>query len=128
MWCGYNEVFGKDQVAMRIPQVMLVCPFPLVSLITHMTLTRNTQGPLKQAVSNGCVPLVNIAYFTFAVKLKFRVIQGKGIIHAEMPVHGKGVPEPRGLQLWVDLPKEVRPLILLCARINPRTCFSLRWW
>ncbi|KAJ8594308.1 hypothetical protein M405DRAFT_784754 [Rhizopogon salebrosus TDB-379] len=33
---------------------------------------------------------------------------GKGIIHAEMPVHGKGVPEPRGLQLWVDLPKEFK--------------------
>ncbi|CAL1704871.1 unnamed protein product [Somion occarium] len=31
---------------------------------------------------------------------------GKGIIHAEMPVHAPGVPEPRGLQLWVDLPKE----------------------
>lgn len=33
---------------------------------------------------------------------------GKGIIHAEMPVHGKNVPEPRGLQLWVDLPKDVK--------------------
>ncbi|KAG1756835.1 RmlC-like cupin domain-containing protein [Suillus paluster] len=33
---------------------------------------------------------------------------GKGIIHAEMPVQGKGVPEPRGLQLWVDLPKEFK--------------------
>ncbi|OAX44600.1 hypothetical protein K503DRAFT_678410 [Rhizopogon vinicolor AM-OR11-026] len=33
---------------------------------------------------------------------------GKGIIHAEMPVHGQGVPEPRGLQLWVDLPKEFK--------------------
>lgn len=33
---------------------------------------------------------------------------GKGIIHAEMPVHGKNVPEPRGLQLWVDLPKNVK--------------------
>lgn len=32
---------------------------------------------------------------------------GKGIIHAEMPVHGPGQPEPRGLQLWVDLPKQV---------------------
>ncbi|KAF8959040.1 RmlC-like cupin domain-containing protein [Flammula alnicola] len=30
---------------------------------------------------------------------------GKGIIHAEMPVHAKGQPDPRGLQLWVDLPK-----------------------
>lgn len=32
---------------------------------------------------------------------------GKGIIHAEMPVHAKGQPDPRGLQLWVDLPKKV---------------------
>jgi len=31
---------------------------------------------------------------------------GKGIIHAEMPVHGPGLPIPKGLQLWVDLPKE----------------------
>jgi len=31
---------------------------------------------------------------------------GRGIIHAEMPVHEEGAPEPRGLQLWVDLPKE----------------------
>jgi hypothetical protein len=30
---------------------------------------------------------------------------GKGIIHAEMPVHEKGFPDPRGLQLWIDLPK-----------------------
>ncbi|KAI0807127.1 RmlC-like cupin domain-containing protein [Fomes fomentarius] len=30
---------------------------------------------------------------------------GKGIIHAEMPATGKGLPPPRGLQLWVDLPK-----------------------
>ncbi len=29
------------------------------------------------------------------------------VIHAEMPVHDPGKPEPRGLQLWVDLPKEV---------------------
>ena len=32
---------------------------------------------------------------------------GKGIIHAEMPVHEPGSPDPRGLQLWVDLPKQV---------------------
>jgi hypothetical protein len=24
-----------------------------------------------------------------------------------MPVHAEGAPDPRGLQLWVDLPKEV---------------------
>ncbi|KAI0721664.1 RmlC-like cupin domain-containing protein [Cerioporus squamosus] len=33
---------------------------------------------------------------------------GKGIIHAEMPVSGEGVPEPRGLQLWIDLPKQYK--------------------
>jgi len=33
---------------------------------------------------------------------------GKGIIHAEMPVHANGAPEPRGLQLWVDLPKKFK--------------------
>ena len=32
---------------------------------------------------------------------------GRGIIHAEMPVSEEGAHEPRGLQLWVDLPKEV---------------------
>jgi redox-sensitive bicupin YhaK (pirin superfamily) len=43
---------------------------------------------------------------------------GKGIIHAEMPVHAKGFPDPRGLQLWVDLPKQVRQSIYNCGR-NP---------
>jgi len=36
------------------------------------------------------------------------MVAGRGIIHAEMPVHAEGVPEPRGLQLWVDLPKEYK--------------------
>lgn len=40
---------------------------------------------------------------------------GKGIIHAEMPVHTDGAPDPRGLQLWVDLPKEVRRSVNLTA-------------
>jgi len=31
---------------------------------------------------------------------------GRGVIHAEMPVHGPGQPNPYGLQLWIDLPKE----------------------
>jgi len=31
---------------------------------------------------------------------------GRGVTHAEMPVHGPGIPDPKGLQLWVDLPKE----------------------
>ena len=30
------------------------------------------------------------------------------VIHAEMPVHEPGEPEPRGLQLWVDLPKQYK--------------------
>jgi len=34
------------------------------------------------------------------------MIAGKGIIHAEMPVHGPGIPNPVGLQLWVDLPRQ----------------------
>ncbi|KAG8848438.1 hypothetical protein FRB96_001224 [Tulasnella sp. 330] len=34
------------------------------------------------------------------------MIAGKGIIHAEMPVHGPGLPDPVGLQLWVDLPRQ----------------------
>ncbi|KAF9264726.1 hypothetical protein L218DRAFT_957931 [Marasmius fiardii PR-910] len=33
---------------------------------------------------------------------------GKGIIHAEMPVHGDGNPDPSGLQLWIDLPKQYK--------------------
>jgi redox-sensitive bicupin YhaK (pirin superfamily) len=31
---------------------------------------------------------------------------GRGIQHAEMPVHKKGGVNPMGLQLWVDLPRE----------------------
>ena len=30
------------------------------------------------------------------------------VIHAEMPATGKGLPPPRGLQLWVDLPKQYK--------------------
>lgn len=33
------------------------------------------------------------------------MVAGRGIIHAEMPVKGPGVPNPEGMQLWVDLPK-----------------------
>jgi redox-sensitive bicupin YhaK (pirin superfamily) len=36
------------------------------------------------------------------------MVAGKGIIHAEMPVHALSQPDPRGLQLWVDLPENVR--------------------
>jgi len=31
-----------------------------------------------------------------------------GIVHAEMPVHGPGDPDPEGLQLWLDLPKAAK--------------------
>ncbi|GAA5907209.1 hypothetical protein JCM6882_008391 [Rhodosporidiobolus microsporus] len=34
------------------------------------------------------------------------MIAGSGIMHAEMPVHGDGRPDPFGLQLWIDLPKQ----------------------
>jgi hypothetical protein len=37
---------------------------------------------------------------------------GRGIMHAEMPVHEPGQPNPTGLQLWIDLPadkKNVEP-------------------
>lgn len=30
------------------------------------------------------------------------------VIHAEMPVNEPGKPEPRGLQLWIDLPKQYK--------------------
>ncbi|KAF8628475.1 hypothetical protein AX15_003986 [Amanita polypyramis BW_CC] len=33
---------------------------------------------------------------------------GRGIIHAEMPVHAENAPDPRGLQLWIDLPKQYK--------------------
>ncbi|TFY83896.1 hypothetical protein EWM64_g115 [Hericium alpestre] len=33
---------------------------------------------------------------------------GRGIIHAEMPIQDDDGPEPRGLQLWVDLPKKFK--------------------
>ncbi|KAJ7722903.1 RmlC-like cupin domain-containing protein [Mycena maculata] len=36
------------------------------------------------------------------------MVAGRGIIHAEMPVHAPGQPDPRGLQLWVNLPKEFK--------------------
>ncbi|KAF8921392.1 pirin domain-containing protein [Mucidula mucida] len=36
------------------------------------------------------------------------MVAGRGILHAEMPVHLNGAPDPRGLQLWIDLPKEFK--------------------
>ncbi|KAK4703226.1 quercetin 2,3-dioxygenase, partial [Phenoliferia sp. Uapishka_3] len=34
------------------------------------------------------------------------MIAGKGIMHAEMPIHGPGKKDPFGLQLWIDLPSQ----------------------
>ncbi|GAA5850621.1 hypothetical protein JCM3766R1_004584 [Sporobolomyces carnicolor] len=34
------------------------------------------------------------------------MIAGEGVVHAEMPVHGPGLEDPFGLQLWIDLPEE----------------------
>ncbi|GAA5888490.1 hypothetical protein JCM5296_000649 [Sporobolomyces johnsonii] len=36
----------------------------------------------------------------------FPYIAGKGIMHAEMPIHKPGGQDPFGLQLWIDLPKQ----------------------
>ncbi|KAI0361983.1 hypothetical protein OH77DRAFT_1389006 [Trametes cingulata] len=30
------------------------------------------------------------------------------VIHAEIPLYGDGLPMPRGLQLWIDLPKQYK--------------------
>ncbi|GHJ83694.1 hypothetical protein NliqN6_0096 [Naganishia liquefaciens] len=41
------------------------------------------------------------------------MVAGKGIMHAEMPLHEEGRPDPQGLQLWIDLPakdKGIEPL------------------
>ncbi|KAJ7652607.1 RmlC-like cupin domain-containing protein [Mycena rosella] len=36
------------------------------------------------------------------------MVAGRGIMHAERPVHAADQPEPRGLQLWVNLPKKFK--------------------
>lgn len=33
---------------------------------------------------------------------------GRGIMHAEMPIHEPGKPNPQGLQLWLDLPAKMK--------------------
>jgi len=43
---------------------------------------------------------------------------GRGIIHAEMPVHDPGMPDPRGLQLWIDLPKEFKMVVSCLIRVR----------
>jgi len=45
---------------------------------------------------------------------------GRGIIHAEMPVHGKGIPDPKGLQLWVDLPKKFKMVEPSYQELGPK--------
>ncbi|OCH95507.1 hypothetical protein OBBRIDRAFT_720226 [Obba rivulosa] len=44
---------------------------------------------------------------------------GRGIIHAEMPVHEPGHPDPRGLQLWVDLPKQFKMVEPTYQELDP---------
>ncbi|KAI0046121.1 pirin domain-containing protein [Auriscalpium vulgare] len=41
------------------------------------------------------------------------------LIHAEMPIQGEGIPEPRGLQLWVDLPKEYKMVEPTYQELDP---------
>jgi len=36
------------------------------------------------------------------------MVAGRGIMHSEMPVHAAGLPDPVGLQLWVNLPKQYK--------------------
>ncbi|KAJ6584392.1 RmlC-like cupin domain-containing protein [Mycena capillaripes] len=36
------------------------------------------------------------------------MVAGRGIMHSEMPVHAEGQPDPVGLQLWVNLPKQYK--------------------
>lgn len=47
------------------------------------------------------------------------------VIHAEMPVHAPGVPEPRGLQLWVDLPKQYKMVDPSYQELGPSECVQL---
>jgi len=65
------------------------------------TITYMTEGSSKHEDSaghKGTIETGGVQWMT----------AGRGIIHAEMPVHGPGQPEPRGLQLWVDLPKQFK--------------------
>ncbi|KAG6854321.1 hypothetical protein C0991_008216 [Blastosporella zonata] len=50
---------------------------------------------------------------------------GKGIIHAEMPVHNDGAPDPRGLQLWVDLPKQFKMVDPSYQELGPEQYYGL---
>lgn len=42
------------------------------------------------------------------------------VIHAEMPVSGDGIPEPRGLQLWIDLPKQYKMVDPSYQELDPK--------
>lgn len=39
-----------------------------------------------------------------------------------MPVQGPDVPEPRGLQLWVDLPKQFKMVEPSYQELGPEEC------
>lgn len=45
-----------------------------------------------------------------------------------MPVHEPGMPEPRGLQLWVDLPKEVSGSYKRERGAVAHDEISIKWW
>ena len=42
------------------------------------------------------------------------------VIHAEMPVHEPGKSDPRGLQLWVDLPKQYKMVEPSYQELGPK--------
>lgn len=64
------------------------------------------KGTIGKYLFTSCLLIADLRLETGGVQW---MCAGKGIIHAEMPVHVDGAPDPRGLQLWVDLPKKVRP-------------------
>lgn len=45
---------------------------------------------------------------------------GRGIIHAEMPIHAPGQPDPEGLQLWIDLPKDQKMSAPTYQELGPK--------
>ena len=61
------------------------------------TVTYNIEGESMHEDSaghKGTIKAGGVQYMT----------AGKGVIHSEIPVHGPGLPNPMGFQLWVDLP------------------------
>lgn len=48
------------------------------------------------------------------------MIAGRGIIHAEMPIYEKDLPNPVGLQLWVDLPKQYKMVEPSYQELGPK--------